>query len=79
MENLKIDLENDAQRLIVQSFIQKGTISERQRILSALEEVEKRSHSTRTPIYQNKLFDIFRDIVNNTHPPIHFRDIGNGE
>jgi hypothetical protein len=58
-----------------------GIQDERNRILYELDRLEAQSHATRTPIYQNKVFDILRSIINktNTHPPTNFRDKSNGE
>lgn len=40
-------------------------IDERQRILSAIDKLEKQSHQTRTPIYQDTMFEKVRQIVQN--------------
>jgi hypothetical protein len=44
---------------------QAGTLDERERILQGIQKLEDQSHATRTPIYQDTLFDKIRKIVNN--------------
>jgi hypothetical protein len=45
--------------------VQSGTLDERERILQGIQKLEDQSHATRTPIYQDTLFDKIRKIVNN--------------
>lgn len=56
-----------------------GTIDERQRILSGIDAIEKLSNDTRTPLFQDTLIKLVREVVEDRHPPQRFRDIGNGE
>jgi hypothetical protein len=42
---------------------QAGTLDERERILQGIQKLEDQSHATRTPIYQDTLFDKIRKIV----------------
>lgn len=53
------EIENLALNLI----LHEGRVRERQRILLAIEELEKQSHQTRTPIYQETMFEKVRQIV----------------
>lgn len=52
---------------------------EKQRILDEINKLEEFSHKTRTPIFQETLFERVRDIVDRRHPPRSFRDKANGE
>ena len=56
-----------------------GTMDERQRILQEVDEIEKQSHATRTPIFQDTLFQLVREAIVRQHPPQRFRDTANGE
>ncbi len=56
-----------------------GTLEERQRILDGIRKIEKQSHDTRTPLFQDTLFQLVKDVVENLQPPRRFRDAGNAE
>lgn len=56
-----------------------GTIDERQRILEGIQKIEEQSHQTRTPLFQETLLELVKDVVENLTPPRRFRDISNGE
>lgn len=56
-----------------------GTVDERERILKGIQEIESQSHATRTPLFQDTLLELIRDMIEDKHPPKRFRDIGNGE
>jgi hypothetical protein len=43
---------------------QAGTLDERERILQGIQKLEDQSHATRTPLYQDTMFDKIRKIVN---------------
>jgi hypothetical protein len=43
---------------------QAGTLNERERILQGIQKLEDQSHATRTPLYQDTMFDKIRRIVN---------------
>jgi hypothetical protein len=45
------------------SWIEIGVKQEQQRILEELQKLENQSHKTRTPLYQEFLFERFREIV----------------
>jgi hypothetical protein len=45
---------------------QAGTLDERERILRGIQKLEDQSHATRTPLYQDTMFDKIRTIVNGT-------------
>lgn len=57
-EELK-EIENLALNLV----LHEGRVRERQRILDAIDDLEKQSHQTRTPIYQETMFEKVRQIV----------------
>ena len=52
---------------------------ELKRILDEINRLEELSNKTRTPIFQDSLFDRVRDIVDRNHPPRSFRDKSNAE
>jgi hypothetical protein len=56
-----------------------GTIDERERILEGINRIEEQSHQTRTPLFQETLFELVKEVVENMTPPRRFRDIGNAE
>lgn len=56
-----------------------GIMDERKRILESVKAIEDQSHATRTPLFQDTLFDLVKDVVMQIHPPRRFRDISNGE
>lgn len=56
-----------------------GTVDERQRILEGIRAIENNSHATRTPLFQDTLFELIKEVIENQHPPKRFRDIGNAE
>jgi hypothetical protein len=43
---------------------QSGVLSERERVLQGIQKLEDQSHATRTPLYQETLFNKVRDILN---------------
>ena len=43
---------------------QAGTLDERDRILQGIQKLEDQSHATRTPLYQDTMFDKIREIIN---------------
>jgi hypothetical protein len=45
---------------------QAGTLEERDRILEAIQKLEDQSHATRTPLYQETMFNKIREILNGT-------------
>jgi len=45
---------------------QAGTLDERERILEAVQKLEDQSHATRTPLYQETMFNKIREILNGT-------------
>ena len=61
-------------------YMEDIVIQERIRILREIDNLEKQSHDTRTPLYQETMFKKIREIVGQTtFPPKRFRDIANGE
>ena len=52
---------------------------ERKRIWEGIERLYANSEKTRTPIYQDTMYDYMRKLVWPVHPPVHFRDTSNGE
>ena len=52
---------------------------ERMRIWEGIERLYANSEKTRTPIYQDTMYDYMRKLVWEAHPPMRFRDIANGE
>ena len=54
---------------------------ERMRIWQGIEKLYANSEKTRTPIYQDSMYQYMRKLVwpAQLHPPKHFRDIANGE
>lgn len=56
-----------------------GVYAERHRIRKALEELELQSHKTRTPIFQDTIFEYLKELLYEPHPPTRFRDRSNGE
>lgn len=65
-------------RMRIKSY-NEGINDERSRILQGIKDIEDKSHATRTPLFQDTLFELIRDVVENLNPPRRFRDIGNGE
>ena len=51
----------------IDSWVQKGRILERQRIMKEVYEVEALSHKTRTPLFQDTLFQIVKDIIDGVY------------
>ena len=47
----------------IDNFIQDARFQERERILTAIDELEQQSHATKTPIYQDTLFKRVCEIV----------------
>ena len=56
-----------------------GAYFERLRIWEGIEKLYETSHNSRTPIYQDTMYEKLRDIIWPVHPPRSFRDKGNGE
>lgn len=63
----------------VNDFVEYATERERLRILEEINKLEQHSHQTRTPLFQDTLLEMVRDIVKEVHPPRTFRDKANGE
>lgn len=55
--------------------------NERMRIWQGIQELYDNSHQSRTPIYQDTIYEHMRKLVwpAQQHPPQRFRDIANGE
>lgn len=53
--------------------------NERERIWEGIERLYANSEKTRTPIYQDTMYEYMKTLVWPSHPPAHFRDIANGE
>lgn len=63
-------------------WMERGRIQERDRIMNRVQDIEDRSHATRTPLFQETLLELIRDVVLDKDisiPPRRFRDIANGE
>lgn len=64
-------------------WIEYGKVSERDRIMNGINAIEDMSHATRTPLFQNTLFSLVREVIidskADTFPPQRFRDIANAE
>lgn len=60
-------------------YWQAGRDYERDRIWNGIEELYKNSESTRTPIYQDRMYNYLKSIMWPQHPPQQFRDRSNGE
>lgn len=58
----KEELE-EIENLVLNLVLHEGRVRERQRILDAIDDLEKQSHQTRTPIYQETMFEKVRQIV----------------
>jgi hypothetical protein len=58
---------HDDPELGIESWVQKGRILERQRIMAEVYEVEELSNRTRTPLFQDKLFEIVKDIIDGVY------------
>lgn len=58
----KEELE-EIENLVLNLVLHEGRVRERQRILDAIDNLEKQSHQTRTPIYQETMFEKVRQIV----------------
>lgn len=52
---------------------------ERMRIWQGIQELYDNSHKSRTPIYQDTIYEHLRQLVWPAHPPRSFRDVANGE
>ena len=54
---------------------------ERMRIWQGIQELYDNSHKSRTPIYQDTIYEYMRKLVwpAKIHPPLSFRDTANGE
>lgn len=65
----------------VNDFVEYVTQRERERILNEINKLEELSHSTRTPLFQDTIFERLRQVLGVTaqHPPRQFRDSSNGE
>lgn len=70
-------------QLAINTFIEDLRVKQKLEILNKINEIEKQSHDTRTPLYQETLFRTFREILDvheaEEFPPKRFRDISNGE
>lgn len=63
----------------INHFVNIAVQKERQRILNGVDSIEAQSHATKTPLYQDTLLGLFRDLVEDLNPPRRFRDVSNGE
>jgi hypothetical protein len=65
----------------INDFVEQAVKIERERILNEIDKLEELSHSTRTPLFQDTIFERLRKVLGGTrqHPPRHFRDGSNGE
>lgn len=52
---------------------------ERIRIWESIEKLYENSRNTRTPLYQDDMYNHLKNIVWEVHPPRQFRDLSNGE
>ena len=44
-----------------------GILVERERILEGIQEIEDQSHRTKTPLFQDTLFKLVRDMIRGTN------------
>lgn len=56
-----------------------GAYFERVRIWEGIENLYKKSHDTRTPLYQETIYNELKDLLWPVYPARRFRDIANGE
>ena len=65
----------------VNEFVEYVAQRERERILNEINKLEELSHSTRTPLFQDTIFERLRQVLGGRqqHPPRQFRDSSNGE
>lgn len=69
-------------QMAINKFLDVIREQERKAILDKIDDLEKQSHATRTPLYQETLFKSIRNIVTgkaDVFPPQSFRDKANGE
>lgn len=81
-ETLVLDSSHTKQdQKAVNQFVEQAVQRERERILNEINMLEQISHSTRTPLYQDTIFEKLRQVlgVKSQHPPRQFRDSSNGE
>ena len=81
-ETLVLDSSHTKQdQNAVNKFVEKAVQKERERILNEINKLEEISHATRTPLYQDTIFEKLRQVlgVKSQHPPRQFRDKASGE
>lgn len=65
----------------INDFVEQAVQQERERILDEINKLEHLSEKTRTPLFQDTIFEKLRQVLDLTaqHPPRQFRDGSNGE
>ena len=65
----------------INDFVEQAVQKERERILNEIDKLEQLSHTTRTPLFQDTIFERLRQVLGGRqqHPPRQFRDTSNGE
>ena len=65
----------------INDFVEQAVQRERERILDEIDKLEQLSEKTRTPLFQDTIFEKLRQVlgVKSQHPPRQFRDSTNGE
>lgn len=65
----------------INDFVEQAVQRERERILDEINKLEQLSEKTRTPLYQDTIFERLRRVLGGRqqHPPRQFRDGANGE
>jgi hypothetical protein len=58
----KEELE-EIENFYVNLIFNEGKVQERKRILLDIDKLEQRSHATKTPIYQDTMFKLIREII----------------
>lgn len=53
----------EIQKIIYDYVFEQGKLQEKERILHEIDELEKQSHKTRTPLFQQTMFEKVRQIV----------------
>ncbi len=72
---------NKQDQKAINDFVEQAIQREREHILNEIDKLEKLSHSTRTPLFQDTIFEKLRQAlgIKGQHPPLQFRDRSNGE
>lgn len=65
----------------INDFVEQAVQRERERILDEINKLEQLSEKTRTPLFQDTIFERLRQVLGATaqHPPRRFKDSSNGE